>query len=74
MGENALFLWAQDSKWEWFSTKKNVKKSLTFFENCASENWQAWLRGLKLRSNFKPRLFKKPKKPNENDSHLARRF
>jgi len=27
MGEDALFLWAEDPKWEWFSTKK-CEKSL----------------------------------------------
>jgi len=27
MGEDALFLWAEDPKWEWFSTKKCEKIS-----------------------------------------------
>jgi len=34
MGEYALFLWAQDPKWEWFSTKKCEKKLDFFSKSC----------------------------------------
>ena len=75
VGGCPIFLCLSFSKWEWFSTN-NLRKSLTFFENCASKIWQTWRHALKLRSNFKARRFNppKPKNPNENDSHLARRF